>query len=138
VSVIATPAGSTVKIDGAVVGVSPLVIAGPCDRRRLEVSHARYAPLTRVVAPAANKPETVDVTLVRPTHALTVTTSPPGAVISIDGRRAGTSPTVVQVMGFYGMKVTLAKPGYKTITQRYYSKVPQDRLSVRMLESLNR
>ena len=130
-----TPAGSNVKVEGQNVGVSPLVIAGPCERRKLEISHPRYAPVTRFVAPVADKSESIDVTLVRPTHSLSITTTPPGATISIEGRRAGSSPTVVQVMGFYNMKITIEKPGYKTVTQRFYSKVPQDRLNVRLLES---
>jgi hypothetical protein len=134
-SITVTPAGSTVKVDGAKVGVSPMVFDGPCAPRRLDIVHPRYAPATRVVTPVLDKPETVEVTLVRPTHQLTVVTTPPGATISIEGRRAGTSPTVIQLMGFVGVKLTIEKKGYKTITQRVYSKVPQDRLTVRMLES---
>ena len=137
-SISVTPAGSTVKIDGAKVGVSPMVFDGPCERRRIELSHARYAPATRFVTPVLDKPESLEVTLVRPTHALTVVTVPAGATISIEGRRAGTSPTVVQLMGFYGVKVTIEKKGYKTVTQRVYSTVPQDRLTVRLLESFGR
>ena len=87
------------------------------------------------MTPAAGKPESLEVSLVRPTHALTVVTTPPGATISIEGRRAGTSPTVVKIMGFHGVKVTIEKPGYKTVTQRVYSKKAQDRLSIRLLES---
>ncbi len=130
-----TPAGSTVKADGAKIGVSPMVLDGPCERRRLDISHPRYAAVTRFVTPVLDKPESIEVTLVRPTHSLTIVTTPPGATISIEGRRAGTSPTVVQIMGFYGVKVTISKPGFKTITQRVYSKVKQDRLTVRMLET---
>ncbi|HSK00625.1 MAG TPA: PEGA domain-containing protein, partial [Kofleriaceae bacterium] len=135
VNLTVTPAGSTVKVDGARVGVSPLALDGPCARRRIDIVHPRYAPVTRYVTPVLDQPESLEVTLVRPTHKLTVVTNPPGATISIEGRRAGTSPTVVQIMGFYGVKVTIEKPGYKTVTQRVYSKVKQDRLTVRMLET---
>jgi hypothetical protein len=124
-----------VKADGDRVGVSPMALDGPCGRRRLDIAHPRYAPVTRFVTPELDRPESIEVTLVRPTHALTVVTVPPGATISIEGRRAGTSPTVIQLMGFVGVKITIEKKGYKTITQRVYSKVPQDRLTVRMLES---
>src|SRR5262249_18064931 len=134
-SITVTPAGSNVKVDGQSVGVSPMALDGPCTARRLEISHPRYAPTTRVVTPVLDKPESVDVTLVRPTHPPTIVPTPPGATISIEGRRAGTSPTVVQILGFNGVKVTIEKPGYKTIVQRVYSKVPQDRINVRMLES---
>jgi hypothetical protein len=129
--------GSTVKADGARVGVAPMVLDGPCAARRLEISHPRYATITRVVTPVLDKPTALEVAMVRPKHALTIVTTPPGATISIEGRRAGTSPTVVQIMGYSGVKVTLEKPGFKTVTQRIYSKSPKDRLSVRMIESFS-
>ena len=135
VTISSTPAGSNVKVDGEKLGVSPMTVEGPCKPRKVEVSHPRYAPVTRVVTPAEGKAESVEITLVRPTHTLSIVTSPPGATISIEGRRAGTSPAVVQIMGFNGVKVTIEKSGYKTVTQRFYSKVPQDRLSVRLLQS---
>lgn len=131
-NVTVTPAGSQVKADGRLLGVAPLAIDGPCTRRKLEISHPRYAPATRFATPVRDKPQDVEITLARPTHALTVVTIPAGATISIQGRRAGTSPTVVQLMGFYGVTLTFEKKGYKTATQRVYSKVPQDRITVRL------
>ena len=88
----------------------------------------------------ALKPETpgvLDVTLIRPTHKLSVKTDPEGATISIGGRRAGTSPTVVQVMGFSGIDVTVSKPGYLPVTRRVYSKQANDSLVVPLKRSKN-
>jgi hypothetical protein len=135
ISITASPAGAAVKVDGQSVGVSPMTLDGPCQPRRVELSHPRYATVARVVTPVLDKPESLEVTLTRPTHYLNVVSTPPGATILVEGRRAGTSPAVVQVPGFTSVRITIEKPGYKAITQRVYSRVPQDRLTVRMLES---
>ncbi len=129
-TVTSTPAGSIVAIDDHSAGPSPLTIDGPCTKHRVDISHPRYAPATRWVTPVAGKPETVDVGLARPTHALTVTTVPIGATISIEGRRAGTTPSVVQIMGFTTISVTVSKPGFQPVTKRLYSKRNQDQMFV--------
>src|SRR5262249_46316387 len=118
INITVTPAGSNIRADGQNVGVSPISLDGPCAPRRLQISHPRYAPVTRSVTPVQDKPESLDVTLVRPTHYLTIVTTPPGANISIEGRRAGTSPTVVQITGFTTIKITIEKSGYKPVVQR--------------------
>ena len=132
VVVTTTPAGSIVSVDGSVVGPSPLTVANACQRVRIDVAHPRYQAQARWVALAADKPASLDVTLPRPTHAVSVLTLPPGAEVKIDGRRAGTTPTVVQMMGFTSVDLTIEKAGYQTITKRVYSKLPQDRVFVKM------
>jgi hypothetical protein len=131
-TVTTTPAGSIISVDGNTAGPSPLTIANACQRTRIDVSHPRYQSQARFVALAADHPATLDVTLSRPTHAVTVMTLPPGAEVSIDGRRAGTTPTIVQVMGFTSVDLTIEKGGYKTLTKRVYSRVPQDRVFVKL------
>jgi hypothetical protein len=123
VTVTSSPAGSMVNIDDQSIGPSPITIAGPCTRRRIDVKHPRYALGTRWVTLSEGKPSTVDLSLARPTHSVTVTSTPPGATVSIAGRRAGTTPTSVKVMGFTGVTLTVEKKGFKTVTQKLYSKV---------------
>jgi len=135
ITVTSTPAGSIVEIDGERAGPSPLTIAGPCQKRQLAISHPRYETGQRTVTPTTDKPaQAVDVTLQRPMHHLMIETTPSGATISIGGHRAGTSPTNVEVMGFTGIDITIAKPPfYRPITKHVYSKVPNDRLTVTLL-----
>ncbi|HLL23324.1 MAG TPA: PEGA domain-containing protein, partial [Kofleriaceae bacterium] len=78
-----TPAGTMVLVDGQSIGPSPITIEGPCTRRQVSLSHPRYKPEQRWVALAEGKPGSLDVTLVRPTHMLHVTSTPPGATVSI-------------------------------------------------------
>ena len=57
---------------------------------------------------------------------------PPGAELSIDGHRAGTTPTVVQMMGFATVNLTFTKAGFAPVTKRVYSKQAQDRVFVKL------
>ncbi len=129
-----TPAGSIIKLDGEPLGPSPLTIAGPCTKRKIDVEHPRYQTATRFVVPTptGKKPAAVDVTLIRPTHSLTINTVPQGATIMISGRRAGTSPTVVKLMGFTPLTLTFKKAGYKPASEKVYSKSSQGNLTVRL------
>lgn len=131
-AVTSTPAGSTVLVDGQAIGPSPLTLAGPCTRRKVDVAHPRYKLGTQWVNLAADRPASVDIRLVRPTHTMNITTFPIGATISIGGRRAGTSPAVVQVMGFSNVTIKVEKPGWKPVTQKVYTKQPQDKLFIRL------
>jgi hypothetical protein len=130
VAVSTTPAGSMISFDGEQLGPSPLTVAGPCTRRRIDIAHPRYAPAQRFITP---KPDDVlDVTLVRPTHNLFIETQPAGAIVSIDGHRAGTTPTMVKIMGFTTVDIAIAKPGYKPTTKKLYSKTAADRVSLKL------
>lgn len=130
ITVNSSPAGSMVSVDDQQIGPSPITIAGPCAKRKVDVQHPRYALGTRWVSLAAGKPANVDLALGRPTHTVTVTSTPSGATVSIAGRRAGTTPTQVKVMGFTGVTLTVEKKGFKTATQKLYSKVDGERLGV--------
>ncbi|MEO7732988.1 MAG: PEGA domain-containing protein, partial [Kofleriaceae bacterium] len=127
-----TPAGSIVRLDDQPVGPSPITIEGTCDKHKIDVAHARYQGSTRWVTLAAGKPQDLDISLPRPIHAVTVTSFPPGAELSIDGHRAGTPPTIVQMMGFASVNLTFTKAGFQSVTKKVYSKSPQDHVFVKL------
>jgi hypothetical protein len=131
-SVTTTPAGSIVQVDGDTLGPSPIVVAGPCQKRQLTISHQRYKPQTREVELMADKPQNLDVILQRPMHHLMIETVPNGAIVSIAGHPAGMSPTNVDIMGFTTLAVVITKPGYKPVSRQVYSKVPNDHLEVKL------
>lgn len=126
------PAGAVVRMDDQPMGPSPITIEGSCDKHKVDVAHARYQSVTRWVTLSADKPQELDISLPRPVHAVTVTSSPPGAELSIDGHRAGTTPTVIQVAGFATVNLTFTRPGFQTVTRKVYSKVAQDRVFVKL------
>ena len=133
ISVSSTPAGAIVALDGDVIGPTPLAIDGPCHARKLELTHPRYEKLARVVTPTAAEPLAVDLAMQRPTHLLKLTSTPGGATISINGRRAGTTPTQLSVMGFSSVTLTVDKPGYKPISKRLYSTLPVETMAFPMV-----
>jgi hypothetical protein len=132
VVVVTTPAGSIVQLDDNNVGPSPITVAASCDKHKLDVSHARYAPASKLVTLQAGKTEQVELTLARPTHIVTVTSNPSGAMIFIDGRSAGTTPTKLSVLGFVTLKLEFKKTGFQTASAKLYSKVPQDTVAVKL------
>ncbi|MFN0249188.1 MAG: PEGA domain-containing protein [Kofleriaceae bacterium] len=129
-TVTTTPAGSIVRLDDQVMGPSPITIQGACARRRVDAKHPRYAPGTKWVNLAADKPASVDIPLSRPTHRITVISQPAGATVSIAGKRAGTTPTAVQMMGFTRVALTIEKKGYQTVVESVYSKSDGERRTV--------
>jgi len=131
IAVSTTPAGSIVSVDGQVAGPSPITIGGPCTKRKLDIEHPRYAPATRLVTATAQA-AAVDIALARPTHDLYVETQPAGAVVEIDGHRAGTTPTLVKIMGFTTLSLKVEKFGFRPTTEKIYSKTPHDRVSIRL------
>ncbi|HEX8107786.1 MAG TPA: PEGA domain-containing protein, partial [Kofleriaceae bacterium] len=131
-TVATTPAGAVVRFDDQPMGPSPITIEGSCDKHKVDVAHARYQSVTRWVTLAADRTQQLDISLPRPIHAVTVTSSPPGAELSIDGHHAGTTPTVVQMAGFATVNLTFTKPGFQTVTRKVYSKQAQDRVSVKL------
>jgi hypothetical protein len=127
-----TPAGSIVRVDDQAIGASPLTIDGSCAKHKIDIAHARYQSATRWVTLAADKPQQLEVSLTRPIHDVSVTSSPSGADVLIDGHRAGTTPTVIQVTGFAAVRLTFRKPGYHSLTKRVYSKLAQDAVAVQL------
>lgn len=130
--VASTPAGSIVILDGKPIAPSPITIATTCDRHKVDIRHPRYQLATKLVALKEGTPGSVEVTLQRPTHAVKVTSQPSGATIFINGNRAGTTPTVLSVLGFSNLQLEVKKTGYAPVTQKLYSKVPQDNVTVKL------
>jgi hypothetical protein len=133
-TVATTPAASIVRLDDVAIGPSPLTIASTCEKHKIELSHARYQNLTRWVTLSAGQPQELDVNLPRPVHAVTIASFPTGAELSIDGRRAGTTPMIIQMMGFATVNLTFSKAGFQSVTKKVYSKLPQDHVFVKLMK----
>jgi hypothetical protein len=131
-TVATTPAGSTVSLDGKALAPSPLTIATTCEKHKIDIAHVRYQTASKWITLSEGTPGSLDVSLNRPTHAVSVTSTPAGATIFIDGRRAGTTPAVVNVVGFQRLKVEVKKTGFQPQYVSLYSKVAQDKVSVKL------
>lgn len=134
VVVSSTPAGSMVMLDGSKMGPSPITLAAECGKHKIEIDHPRYAAQAKQITLTEGKEETLDVTLARPTHVVTVKSNPPGAQVFINGRRAGTTPTKLKILGFVRLDLELKKTGYQPVSTKLYSKKAVDSLSVRLVK----
>jgi hypothetical protein len=131
-----TPAGATVTIDGIERGVTPVAVRGlDLGTRRVGVNRAGYHSAERLVTLTAERPSrTLDVDLVAVARAarrpvataasaplavsgsLMVDSRPGGALVSIDGRPAGTTPVTLTAVAPGRHTVRLERPGYRTVT----------------------
>src|SRR6185436_15277861 len=113
------PAGAEVVDDkGEVIATTPAKLTFPCDAElKLTFRKARFLPVERAYTPTAEgKP--LKVALARPSIALRVSSSPPGATVTTDGRPQGVTPTILRVPLNEPVTLSLSKEGYATETQR--------------------
>lgn len=132
VEVSSTPAGSMVVLDGKTIAPSPVTIATTCARHKVDLKHPRYQLGSKFIALEEGTPGKIDITLQRPTHTVSITSQPANATVFINGKRAGTTPTKLRVLGFVNVKLELKKTGYATVSTKLYSKVAQDKLAVKL------
>ncbi len=107
-------AGVRVLIDGEEAGTTPLPpFAVAAGEHRVRFEAARYAPLERTITiEGAATAQTLAVELEPRWAAVTVSSTPDGATIRIDGEPAGTTPLTVDV-GEGGHRVEWLLAGYK-------------------------
>ena len=109
------PAGANVYIDGKLAGVSPLQSGGLIPgTHRVQISKEAFETQEKEVIVKANERAEVSISLKRTTGALVIQTDPPGANVSIDGRRAGVSPYGGKGLTPGKHKVRVDKEGYET------------------------
>jgi hypothetical protein len=92
------PAGSEVWIDGERRGATPVTLAlapGPHTLTIRNGSDERVVPLTIAAGAEVNHYFDLNPTNAAALGGLSVTTDPPGALVSVDGKRRGVSPLTV-------------------------------------------
>ena len=109
------PAGANVYIDGKLAGVSPLQSGGLIPgTHRVQISKEAFETQEKEVIVKANERTEVSISLKRTTGGLVIQTDPPGANVSVDGRRAGVSPYGGKGLTPGKHKVRVDKEGYET------------------------
>lgn len=115
-TVITSPSGAVVKIDGREKGKSPITITdvNPGERK-IEISRQGHASASRTVVVKPGEPSMLEVKLEARTPKIHVD-APIDATVYIDGTRAGTGPVTKDVTeGEF--KITVEKEGHATFTQ---------------------
>lgn len=93
VSVVSTPEGASVFVDGAYRGVTPLTVAAPAGSRRIELDHPGYADWSSTAQVAAGATVTVNAYLqllpASSNGGIAVSSEPAGAAVYLDGQYRG-------------------------------------------------
>ena len=111
-AVTSSPPGAKAYLGQVHLGKTPLVTGQiPQKSHYLKLSMQGYVDEIRAVVPTSGITE-IQVSLVKKTGAITVDSKPPGAVIYLDGKKLGITPTVLYGLpiGKYNLKLT--KSGY--------------------------
>jgi TonB family protein len=116
-----TPPGAAVTVDGNPIGKSPLDVPDlALASHDVKVELDGYAPVTEPVLLTAQAPRTeVKLTLTRTapaTGAADVSSTPPGAIVKIDGTSVGLTPLRGRKLNVGRHRVELAAEGYEPFT----------------------
>lgn len=112
VEVTSTPSGAEIATEKDVLGVTPARIVLPCgSEAKLTVRKAKFASSTRSVTPTQEGAK-LKVTLGKTLYAVKVTSSPPGASITIAGKSAGVTPAMIKLPAGEQTVISIAKPGF--------------------------
>jgi len=115
VEVVTRPAGATVIIDGEPAGLvrTPVRFLGTlaAGRHSIVLDHPRYSPVAEEFIVVPGGAARIEKILVKATARLSITTSPPGAVVLVDGKPVGISPTdAVPVLPGTPVRVEVSHP----------------------------
>jgi PEGA domain len=128
------PPGARATMGPVQLGVTPLPEAHlPCIGT-LVLDRARYERVEQQVALEPGRPGAIDVPLSRPTALLTVSSTPPGAVVSVNGLVVGKSPVSLKVPGYTVASVAVAMGGYKPWQKKVYVKERKHAVSAPLVE----
>jgi hypothetical protein len=117
VEVATSPVGAEIWVADTQLGVTPTTVQLPCGvEAKLELKKARLQ-MVRTVTPGTDTSVTVRLLApAAPTVSMRVTSSPPGATITMGGRVLGITPTTIHLPAG-GASLTLTKEGYASSTE---------------------
>lgn len=118
VQVTSTPDGAVIYVDGQESGTTPAKLELLSGNRQVEIRKEGYKPARRDLTIVAGQPvDLAAIVLEEADGILRILTTPTGAAVTVDGRYRGRSPLDVDVTPGRPHAVTLASPGYDTVTR---------------------
>lgn len=129
-----TPAGAAITLGRRSLGPAPVDVDVDCGSATLTARMAKYQPLTRSVAFAAGAVTELRLKLARPNHNVTVVSTPRGATVTVDGRRAGTTPLSLEVSGFTRHSLTIELKGYQPYRTSVTTDDPEQTVAVPLVK----
>jgi len=112
------PGGAEVVIGKQVVGTTPAALTLPCgDEVKLVVRKTRFVSQSRSVTPKAEGSK-LRVSLAKVTFSVKVSSTPPGASITVGSKPMGFTPTTVKLPAFEATTLKIVKDGFTADTQK--------------------
>ncbi len=113
------PSGAEIVVGASkILGTTPQKLALPCGAKvELTIRKSRLVSATRTITPSSELTR-VRVTLGKPTVQVKVSSTPPGATITLNGRSLGVTPTTVKVPAFEASMLSITKDGYVPGTEK--------------------
>ena len=132
--VVTEPKDAKVIWAGTVIGRSPIDGARvPCGPATVTIERERWQPVTVDVNAQAGVAAKVHERLRRPRGALAVSSSPPGAQISVNHVAAGAAPKRIDVQRFEKVPVKATLKGYQPWNKTLYLKEADAKLDIQLV-----
>jgi len=129
-TITSVPAEAEVTIGSDGKGPAPVTVTLPCGvATKVTLKKARYQTMTREVTPKP-KAKPIKIALARTTFTVKVSSSPPGATVTLGGKTLGMTPTTVKVPAFESSVIKIAKDGYAPDMQKVTPKNNSSSVSV--------
>jgi hypothetical protein len=120
-TVTSTPEDAEVRIDGILVGTTPVTVeevqAGMAD---VKVSRRGYTPYSKKINFVATKPYKINAELEALPSGLTIITTPEGARVMVDNQLLGAAPVTLSKLKEGPHEITASLDGYATKTKTIY------------------
>jgi hypothetical protein len=118
VDIASTPPGAEITMAKSVLGTTPVQITLPCGQEaRLVLRKSKFATTTRVFTPKPDQ-KPVKIALAKATFSVKVSSIPPGATITFNGKSMGVTPAVVKLPAFEPATLKISKDGFAPDMQK--------------------
>jgi hypothetical protein len=132
--VITEPKDVKVIWGGQVIGNSPIDGARvPCGAAQVTLDRARWQEVTVDVSLQAGDTAVVRQRLRRPRSTLVLTSSPPGAQLTVNRVVIGTTPKQIEVSRFEKFPIRASLKGYQPWTKSVYLKQPETKIDIALV-----
>ena len=122
VDIASTPPGAEIVQGKEVLGTTPAKLTLPCGvEAKLVLRKARFVSATRAVTPKAAGTK-LRVPLGKNMLSVKVTSSPPGATITLGGKSLGVTPAMIKLPAMEASTLVISKPGFSADTQKFTPK----------------
>ncbi|MEM9493564.1 MAG: PEGA domain-containing protein, partial [Myxococcota bacterium] len=127
------PRGAEVFAGNKPLGKTPLTARLPCGKTALRFERPRYRTEIKKLDLANNLRNAVTAKLQRPEVRLRITSTPPGARVSVGGKTIGQTPLSHSASGFVNLDLVISKDGYRTYRKRLSPRPPKMNVDAKLV-----